>query len=309
MSAATRARVAPRLLAAALAAAVAAGSPATVLAAAPASQGPPPPGVTVNGEPLDLSEVRNLQGTLYAPFDELVEAFAGQYYFDPASRTGRGFLTEEGSVVTARAGDPRLDVDGRTVAAPAPRMEAKLMVPLAAFFRALGAQVRWDAARHQAVVLWPAARVEQPDPAGATAAAAPADPAPADPPAPAVDPAELLLMEQVVNAEAYGAPEETQLAVAAVIVNRLRSGLWGKTLSDVLMAPGQFAVVRTGAYRLHPLAPGVEEAVRRALAGEDPTHGALYFTDLASVPAAWKDPARFTLTLTSGGMVFFRPRS
>ncbi|MDI3297743.1 MAG: cell wall hydrolase [Bacillota bacterium] len=321
MPAGAKGAAAPRLATVALVLALTVGVPATAGAAAsPASQGPPPPGVTVNGEPLDLSEVRIVDGVLYAPFDELVEAFAGRYYFDPASRTGRGFLTQEDAVVTARAGAQGLDVNGRRIPAAAPRMTSKLLVPVAAFFGGLGGEVSWDARLRRAVVRWSAAQaVEVSDraagqPGGSVAAAGSADPQPAAAPAAGtrararLDPKELQLLEQVVNAEAYGAPEETQVAVAAVILNRLDSGYWGDSLTKVLMAPGQFAVVASGSYLRHPLMPTVHEAVQRALGGEDPTRGALYFTDLASVPAAWKNPARYTLTLTSGGMVFYRPK-
>ncbi|MDI3316114.1 MAG: cell wall hydrolase [Bacillota bacterium] len=306
-----------RLAAGALVAALLLGVPATASAAASqVAQGPPT--VAVNGELLDLSEIRIASGVLFAPFDELVEAFAGRYYFDPASRTGRGFLSQPAAVVTARAGQPGLDIDGRRVDAPAALMTDQLLVPVAALFRGLGGQVTWDAQLRRAVVRWSAAQVVaepearnaatgQSTAAGTTAVQSSPVQSASALILPDVDARQLDLLVHVVNAEAYGAPTETQVAVAAVIVNRVRAG-WGRSLADVLLAPGQFTVVRTGAYLRTPLMPSVREAVLRALRGEDPTGGALYFTDLASVPAAWKNPARYTLTLQSGGMVFYRPR-
>ena len=61
---------------------------------------------------------------------------------------------------------------------------------------------------------------------------------------PVVASSDLNLLAAIVYAEAGGEGYEGQLAVAAVIMNRLANGYWGSTLSDVIYAPGQF----TGVY-------------------------------------------------------------
>lgn len=55
------------------------------------------------------------------------------------------------------------------------------------------------------------------------------------------------LLACVVTAEAGSESYEGQLAVANIVLNRLKSGVYGSTISDVIYAPGQFAVVTNGA--------------------------------------------------------------
>lgn len=56
------------------------------------------------------------------------------------------------------------------------------------------------------------------------------------------------LLACLVYAEAGGEPYEGKLATANVVLNRLSSGKYGNTISDVINAPGQFAVVRLGTF-------------------------------------------------------------
>lgn len=84
------------------------------------------------------------------------------------------------------------------------------------------------------------------------------------------------LLARLVYAEARGEPPEGQIAVAAVVLNRVRSRTFPDTVWDVIHEPGQFTPMELGL--LPKTASGsCEEAVVRALLGEDPTGGALYF--------------------------------
>lgn len=56
------------------------------------------------------------------------------------------------------------------------------------------------------------------------------------------------LLACLVNAEAGSEPYEGKLAVANVVLNRLNSGKYGSSISDVIYAPGQFSVVRLGTF-------------------------------------------------------------
>lgn len=87
---------------------------------------------------------------------------------------------------------------------------------------------------------------------------------------------ELDLLARVVQAEAGGEPFEGKVAVAAVIFNRVRSSRYPNSVWEVLHQPGQFTPVEQGTLPAKADASSVE-AVRRALAGEDPTGGALFF--------------------------------
>lgn len=124
--------------------------------------------------------------------------------------------------------------------------------------------------------------------ASAPAAAPASAPEPAAPAAeerPAAAPAwiipcteeERLLLARLVTAEAGNETPEGQLAVAAVVVNRVRHAGFPKTVTAVIQEPGQFKAVELG--RVEGLTPSaaVLALVDRALAGEDPTKGALFF--------------------------------
>jgi len=110
---------------------------------------------------------------------------------------------------------------------------------------------------------------------------------------------DLTLMAAIIYCEAGAEPYETQLAVGAVIVNRMHSDRFGGTLFEVLSRPGQFTPYRTGklakAVAESKAKPSCYDAARAALAGEDNTNGCLFFNDYNGT----KEGIRY------GGMVFW----
>lgn len=110
---------------------------------------------------------------------------------------------------------------------------------------------------------------------------------------------DLTLMAAIIYCEAGAEPYETQLAVGAVIVNRMHSSRFGGTLYEVLSRPGQFTPYRTGklakAVAQSKATPSCYDAARAALAGEDNTDGCLFFNDYNGT----KEGIRY------GGMVFW----
>lgn len=93
------------------------------------------------------------------------------------------------------------------------------------------------------------------------------------------------LLTRVVQAEAGGEPFEGKVAVAAVVLNRVRSSKYPNSVWEVLHQPGQFTPVQEGTLPKKVDSSSVE-AVKRALGGEDPTGGALFFYN----PAATRTP-------------------
>jgi N-acetylmuramoyl-L-alanine amidase len=87
---------------------------------------------------------------------------------------------------------------------------------------------------------------------------------------------ERYLLAQLVTAEAQGEPYAGQVAVAAVVLNRMKSPLFPHTLAGVIYQPGQFQPVSNGTL-YQPASATALRAVDDALAGWDPTGGALYF--------------------------------
>jgi len=105
-----------------------------------------------------------------------------------------------------------------------------------------------------------------------------------------VDRSDLMLLARLIYAEARGEPFSGQVAVGAVIVNRLASPLFPKSIREVIMQHRgrdyQFQPVADGAIDLTPDATAVRAAIT-ALNGRDPSHGALYFYNPAQAMDSW----------------------
>lgn len=91
---------------------------------------------------------------------------------------------------------------------------------------------------------------------------------------------DLLLLARLIHAEARGESFEGQIAVGAVILNRVASPYFPKTIREVVYQKNsrvyQFSPVGDGSINLEPDEKAVQAAVQ-ALQGKDPTGGALFF--------------------------------
>ena len=92
---------------------------------------------------------------------------------------------------------------------------------------------------------------------------------------------DLDLLARLVKAEAGGESLTAQVAVAAVVINRVQSGLFPSNIRDVIYAPNQFSPVHNG-WINKPATSAAREAAIAALYGKDPSNGALYFFDNSS---------------------------
>ena len=110
---------------------------------------------------------------------------------------------------------------------------------------------------------------------------------------------DLTLMAAIIYCEAGAEPYETQLAVGAVIMNRLQSGRYADTLYGVIYQKGQFTPAGNGKLaRVIAQGRATEscyKAARAALAGEDNTNGCYRFNDYNGTQNG----------LRYGGMVFW----
>lgn len=84
------------------------------------------------------------------------------------------------------------------------------------------------------------------------------------------------LLARLVYAEARGESLEGKTAVAAVVLNRVRSSKFPNSIYEVIHEPGQFTPVEQNQLPTH-VDETCRDAVIRALQGEDPTGGALFF--------------------------------
>ncbi|MDA8199300.1 MAG: cell wall hydrolase [Thermaerobacter sp.] len=93
-------------------------------------------------------------------------------------------------------------------------------------------------------------------------------------------------LAHLVQAEAGNQPFLGMVAVAAVVLNRVASPGFPKSIAAVIFASGQFESVQNGTYWQAPSAQAYQ-AAEAALGGEDPTHGALYFFNPALTQNSW----------------------
>lgn len=97
---------------------------------------------------------------------------------------------------------------------------------------------------------------------------------------------DLQLMANAVYGEARGEPYEGQVAVAAVILNRVEDPQFPNTVSGVIFQPLAFTAVADGQIWLTPNARA-KEAVLDALNGWDPTENALYYFNPDTATSDW----------------------
>lgn len=97
---------------------------------------------------------------------------------------------------------------------------------------------------------------------------------------------DLKLMANAVYGESRGEPYEGQVAVAAVILNRVRSSEFPNTPTGVIFQPGAFTAVADGQIWLTPNAKALK-AVKDALSGWDPTDGCLYYFNPETATSKW----------------------
>lgn len=109
------------------------------------------------------------------------------------------------------------------------------------------------------------------------------------------------LLARLVYGEARGEPYTGQVAVAAVVLNRVKSSSFPNTISGVIYQSGAFDVVRDGQINLTPDATAVR-AAKDAMNGWDPTYGCLYYYNPRTATNAWIK--RKTIKLSIGEHVF-----
>jgi len=97
---------------------------------------------------------------------------------------------------------------------------------------------------------------------------------------------DLNLLARCVYGEARGEPYNGQVAVAAVVLNRVRSSKFPNTISGVIYQAGAFTAVSDGQINLTPN-ESAYSAARDALNGWDPTGGCLYYYNPATATSSW----------------------
>ena len=97
---------------------------------------------------------------------------------------------------------------------------------------------------------------------------------------------DLNLLARVIYGEARGEPYEGQVAIAAVVLNRVRSSSFPNSVSGVIYQPGAFTAVSDGQINLTPNSTA-RKAAQDALNGWDPTYGSIYYFNPDTATNAW----------------------
>jgi N-acetylmuramoyl-L-alanine amidase len=95
------------------------------------------------------------------------------------------------------------------------------------------------------------------------------------------------LIAKMIYAEARGESLEGQVAVGAVILNRVKSNIFPDTVAGVIYQPDAFESITNGEFFNHEPDLTAFKAADLALAGWDPTGGALYFFNPATSTSWW----------------------
>ena len=94
------------------------------------------------------------------------------------------------------------------------------------------------------------------------------------------------LLAKVISAEARGEPYSGQVAVGAVILNRISHPAFPSTVAGVVYQKGAFSCMDDGQIN-EPVAQSAYRAAQEALNGKDPTGGAIYYFNPVTATNAW----------------------
>lgn len=94
------------------------------------------------------------------------------------------------------------------------------------------------------------------------------------------------LLARLVHGEARGEPYKGKVAVAAVVLNRVKSSAFPNTIAGVIYQAGAFDAVSDGQINLQPDDESIR-AARDALNGWDPSNGCLYYYNPATATSKW----------------------
>ena len=113
---------------------------------------------------------------------------------------------------------------------------------------------------------------------------------------PAATEANIYLLARIISAEARGEPYTGQVAVGAVILNRIEHPSFPDTLAGVIYQNGAFTAITDGQFN-QPISDSAYRAARDALNGWDPTGGCIYYYNPAktSNKFIWSRPVVITI--------------
>ena len=97
---------------------------------------------------------------------------------------------------------------------------------------------------------------------------------------------DLDLLARLISAEARGEPYEGQVAVGAVVLNRVRHPSFPNSISGVIYQSEAFTCLYDGQFE-QPVAESAYRAARDAMNGWDPSYGAIYYFNPNTATSSW----------------------
>lgn len=108
--------------------------------------------------------------------------------------------------------------------------------------------------------------------------------------------ADLNLLTKIVYAEARGEVYAGQVAIAAVVLNRVKSSSFPNSISGVIYQPGAFTAVSDGQINMTPNSTA-RKAAQDALNGWDPTYGSIYYFNPNTATSSWIWSRPYVITI------------
>ena len=107
---------------------------------------------------------------------------------------------------------------------------------------------------------------------------------------------ELDMLAKLIYGEARGESYVGQVAVGAVVMNRIQSPDFPHTVAEVIFEPRAFTAIDDGQYWMTPDATAYKAALD-AVRGWDPSHGSLFYfnPDTATSAWIWSRPQKVTI--------------
>ena len=97
---------------------------------------------------------------------------------------------------------------------------------------------------------------------------------------------DVALLARLISAEARGEPYVGQVAVGAVVLNRMEHPSFPNTMSGVIYQSGAFTCIDDGQFN-EPIADSAYKAARDAMNGWDPSGGAIYYFNPSTATSKW----------------------
>ncbi len=107
---------------------------------------------------------------------------------------------------------------------------------------------------------------------------------------------DLNLLSRLIFAESRGEPYTGQVAVGAVVLNRVKNSSFPNTIAGVIYQSGAFSVVNDGQINLEP-DNTAKKAAQDALNGWDPAYGSIYYFNPNTATNAWIWSRPYVITI------------